>query len=83
MPYKRLRAADVERTAERLHRRIEARFPGRHLADVAARLTTVVGQVEADAGINRWMRRLRLACIALICFLVAITVVSIVAVAAG
>lgn len=82
MPYERLRAADVAQTAARLQRRIEARFPGRNLARVAARLVTVVEQVEADAESTRRMHWLRVACVVLIGLLVLLTVVSMAAVVA-
>lgn len=55
----RLAASEVRATVGRLEERITARFPGRGIAQVAARLGTLVDDVAGDApDINR---RLRLA----------------------
>ncbi|MCW2816619.1 MAG: hypothetical protein JWN84_4074 [Nocardioides sp.] len=56
----RLAASEVRLTVDRLQERIEARFPGRGITQLATRLGTLVDEVEGTApGINRQLRRAR------------------------
>lgn len=80
MPYERLRAAAVSETAERLERRIRARFPDRNLAGVANRLLAVTADVERAASLTVWLRVARVAGLVVIGLLVALAVLSLVAV---
>ncbi len=81
MPYERLRASAVIKTAQRLERRIQARFPERNLGGVAARLLIVTADVERIAVRTIGMRALRLTGVVLIVVLVVLTVLSLGAVA--
>jgi hypothetical protein len=44
----RLESGYVQRTVEKLQARIQARFPDRHLADVAGELASAVPQIQRD-----------------------------------
>ena len=56
----RLSGSEVRTTVDRLEERITARFPGRGIAALAARLGALVDEVEGTApGINRQLRRAR------------------------
>jgi hypothetical protein len=56
----RLDAREVRLTVDRLEERIAARFPGRGIVRLAARLATLVDEVESIApGINTRLRRAR------------------------
>ena len=81
MPYERLRASAVIKTAQRLERRIQARFPERNLGGGGARLLIVTADVERIAVQTIGMRALRLTGVVLIVVLVVLTVLSLGAVA--
>jgi hypothetical protein len=80
MAYERLEADAVLATAQRLHGRIAARFPERNLARVADQLVTVASDVERAAARTLPIRILRVAGLALIGVLVALSAASVVAV---
>lgn len=58
--YEKLDAAEIQRTAERLERRIVERFPSASLSKLAARLVTItrdcIGEVERLRRPNIWLR---------------------------
>jgi len=65
MPYRHLDAAQIERTAQALHQRIEERFPDAGLAKVSAELVRVARDTASRAAaLSRPMWPLRLLAIA-------------------
>ena len=86
MPYERLDAAAVIATAERLERRIRARFPDRNLGGVAERLLAVTRDVEliaARAQRGRWIRAASLVLIGLLAVLAVVSLVAVLLELAG
>jgi len=76
-PFDKLMARPVGDTVDRLHARIEARFPGRGLCDVAAELASLVEQVASGAAVHRSrIRSARLVSRALISLIVVGTVAA-------
>jgi hypothetical protein len=80
MAYERLEADAVLATAQRLQGRIAARFPDRNLGKVAGQLVAVASDVERAAARTLPIRVLRVAGMALIGVLVALSAASVVAV---
>lgn len=77
--YQRLNARSVQATVERLYDRIVARFPTRHLGDVAMELSSLVALVEQSAGATRRRKRaIRNAANVGIAIIVAVTLLAIV-----
>ena len=77
--YQRLDSARVVATTERLHRRVEARFPDRGIAQVAAELVRVAGQVGDSASTARHrLKQVRVASRVVSVLVVLITIVALV-----